>query len=67
VRLAAAAAALREAIGAPLAPAERKDHERDLEVLRGALSGEEFARSWAAGAALDWSQAVAEALGGGPT
>jgi predicted ATPase/transcriptional regulator with XRE-family HTH domain len=61
-RLFGAAAALREAVGAPLAPADRAAHDRDLAATRAALDEAAFAAAWAAGQALPLDQAVAEAL-----
>jgi predicted ATPase len=52
LRLAGAAAALRENIGAPLAAAERKNLETSLEAARKALSNAEGATAWLEGWAL---------------
>jgi predicted ATPase/class 3 adenylate cyclase len=68
VRALGAAAALREAIGAPLPPADRPKHEQ-LVTEAGARLGEgAYAEAWEAGRALPLEQAVAEALAaaGGP-
>jgi predicted ATPase/DNA-binding XRE family transcriptional regulator len=55
VRLLAAAAVLRTTIGAPIAPLERTDSERDIANARATLGDERFAAAWAAGehASLD--------------
>ena len=60
-RLLAAAAALREEIGAPQGWG-RRVHERAEAAARAALPPEAFAAAWAAGAALPLEEAVAEAL-----
>jgi hypothetical protein len=62
-RLCGAAAALREAIGAPLSAAERTDFDRTVAAVRAALGEEAFAAVWACGQALPLEQAIAEALG----
>jgi non-specific serine/threonine protein kinase len=54
--------ALREAIGAPLAPVERPEYERDIAAVRAALSEEEFAAAWAQGRAMTLEQAIECAL-----
>jgi predicted ATPase len=61
-RLLGAAEALREAMGAPLAPIYRCDHDRTLACLRNALKEQELAVAWADGRAISVEQAVAEAL-----
>ena len=60
-RLLAAAAALREQLGAPRGRG-RRVHERTAAAARAALPPEAFAASWAAGEALPLEEAVAEAL-----
>ncbi|HWE62139.1 MAG TPA: tetratricopeptide repeat protein [Chloroflexota bacterium] len=62
-RLLATAAALREAIGSPLAPADRSRYERDLAGVRATLGDDAFAAAWAAGAALPLDYAIDEAMG----
>jgi hypothetical protein len=57
-----AAAALREAIGAPLEFHWREERERDLGATRAALGEEAFAAAWAEGQALSLEEAVAYAL-----
>jgi hypothetical protein len=61
-RLYGAAAALRDAIGAPRPPEERLDYEHDVAALRTALGDDAFTAAWAAGRALPLEQAIAEAL-----
>ena len=50
-RLFGAASARREAVGAPVAPADRARYERDLEAARLALGPERFAAAWEEGRA----------------
>jgi predicted ATPase/DNA-binding CsgD family transcriptional regulator/Tfp pilus assembly protein PilF len=64
-RLLGAAARLREAIGAPLPPAERADHDRTAAAARARLAPGAFRAAWAAGAALPPQEAIDEALAGG--
>jgi len=61
LRLAGFAAALREAIGAPLPPAEQARVDRMIAPAREALAGAAGAE-WDAGRALDLEQAIALAL-----
>jgi hypothetical protein len=61
-RLCAAAAALRDAIGAPLPPLDRAAHDRTVDAARAALGGDTFAVAWAAGRVLPLEQAIAEAV-----
>jgi non-specific serine/threonine protein kinase len=61
-RLHGAAAALRERMGAAVAPWERPAYERDLAAARAALAPDAFDAAWAAGAAQPLEEAVAEAL-----
>jgi non-specific serine/threonine protein kinase len=60
-RLLGAAAALREAIGAPVPPADRARHQRDLDALRANLGETAFAAAWASGRALTPGEVAAEA------
>ena len=62
VRLLGAAAALRQAIGAPRSPLERPDYEATVQAAQAALGAAAFAEAWAAGQALTPEQAMAEAL-----
>jgi predicted ATPase len=62
LRLAGAAEALREAIGSPLAPAEREDLDRSIERARGSLEAEAAASAWTGGRAMTIQQAVDDAL-----
>jgi DNA-binding CsgD family transcriptional regulator len=54
-------AALREAIGAPLAPAERAGHDAAVDAIRAVLPGNAFAAAWEIGRALSLDQVIAEA------
>jgi predicted ATPase/DNA-binding CsgD family transcriptional regulator len=56
-----AAAALREAVGAPLSPHDRADYDRDLAVVRAATPDDLFTSSWSTGAAMSVEMAVAYA------
>ena len=51
-----AAAALREAIGAPLPPADQAAYDSAVAAARGALGADSFAQEWAAGRMLEWEQ-----------
>ena len=62
VRLAGAAAGLRETVGAPLPPAERITLDRHLAAARAALGARAAAGAWADGRSLPPAQATAEAL-----
>ncbi len=62
-RLSGAAAALREAMGAPLQPFERISYDRDVGVVRAALGEEAFAAAWARGRVMTLEQAIEYALG----
>jgi len=62
LRLAGAAAALREVIGSPLAPIDQAQLEGRLASARQALGEATAAATWAAGQALSLAQAVAYAL-----
>ena len=62
LRLAGAAAALREVIGAPAPPVWRDRRERTLELAHRALGERAAAAAWAAGRGLSPEAAVAEAL-----
>jgi len=61
-KLLGAATALREAVGTPLPPAERSDHDRLLEAVRTPLGPEAFAAAWDQGRAMSLEDAVGEAL-----
>jgi predicted ATPase/transposase/transcriptional regulator with XRE-family HTH domain len=60
-RLFAAAAALRESFGIPLAPVEREEHERALASARAQLDAATFAAAWAEGQAMSLEQVIEEA------
>jgi predicted ATPase/class 3 adenylate cyclase len=66
VRLAGAAAGLREGIGAAHPRNLRDWVERRLQPARDALTGAAFAAAWAAGQAMPLEQAVADALAENP-
>jgi hypothetical protein len=57
-----AAAALRQAIGAPLAAADRVDRDKSVSALREVAGEAPFERAWSEGAALTLRQALACAL-----
>jgi predicted ATPase/DNA-binding SARP family transcriptional activator len=61
-RLFAAAAALRDAIGAAREPGAEAAYGRDLATVRGALGDTAFAQAWNCGRALAPEQAVTAAL-----
>jgi DNA-binding NarL/FixJ family response regulator len=61
VRLAGAAAGLREAVGAPLPPPERVALDRHLAAARAALGARAAGAAWAEGQTLPPEQATAEA------
>jgi predicted ATPase/DNA-binding CsgD family transcriptional regulator/DNA-binding XRE family transcriptional regulator/Tfp pilus assembly protein PilF len=65
VRLVGAAAALREAIGAPLSPSERATRERWLASARDVLGEQASALAWAEGRAISLEQAMAHARSDG--
>jgi len=57
-RLLGAAAALREAIGAPLSPGERVRYDRDMSTVRAGLGEATFAAAWATGKAMPPEQVI---------
>jgi len=59
VRLLAAAVALRDAIGAPIAPLEHAGYERDIARAHAALGEERFAAAWAAGKLASLEEIIA--------
>jgi len=59
VRLWGGAAALREAIGAPLPPVERAGYEQAVTAARSLLGEQAFAAAWAEGRAMGPEQALA--------
>ncbi len=61
-RLCGAAAALRDAIGAPLPPLDRAAYDRIVDAARAALGDDAFGAAWAAGHVLSLDQAIAEAV-----
>jgi hypothetical protein len=67
-RLGGAAAALREAAGAPLSPVERGWCEHQLAAARARLGAAAWAAAWATGRALPLDDALADAFpAGAPT
>jgi tetratricopeptide (TPR) repeat protein len=62
VRLWSTATARREAIGAPLPPADRPQYEAALERLQATLREAAFAAAWTEGRAMTLEQAIAYAL-----
>jgi tetratricopeptide (TPR) repeat protein len=60
-RLYGGVAALRETLGAPLAPAEWAHYERDLATTRSELAEGAFHEAWDAGRALPLERIIAEA------
>jgi hypothetical protein len=60
LRLAGVAAALRQSIGAPLAPAEQAKLEAALEVSRQALTNTASAAAWLEGWAMPADKAIEE-------
>ncbi|HYM06492.1 MAG TPA: protein kinase [Terriglobales bacterium] len=62
LRLAGAAAALRQSVGAPPSPAERDRLEKDLEAARQAVNHTAGATSWMEGWAMPVEKAIAYAL-----
>ena len=67
-RLLGAAEAVRDALGAPIAPLDQAEHTRLVERLRADLSAPDFQQAWAAGrgqGAADWDQVVAAILSPG--
>jgi tetratricopeptide (TPR) repeat protein len=66
LRLAGAAAALRQDLGAPLTPAEQVKLEASLHPARLAMSNTAGATAWLEGWALPGEKAIEEALASGP-
>jgi hypothetical protein len=63
LRLAGAAAALRQRIGAPLIPAEQSRLDRKLAPARNMLTNNADLQAWSSGWEMSMEQAVQEALG----
>jgi tetratricopeptide (TPR) repeat protein len=61
-RLFGTAEALREAMGAALAPVDRAEHDRSVVAARTGLGEEAFAAAWAEGRALSLEDAIKYAL-----
>jgi hypothetical protein len=51
------------ALGTPIPPADRPEHERQVAVLRAELGDAAFAAAWAEGQAMTLEAALAEAVG----
>ncbi len=60
-RLLGGVESLREAIRAPVAPANQADHDRKVSAARSALGEQAFAAAWAEGRAMTLEQAISEA------
>ena len=60
-RLLGAAARLREAIGAPVHPVDRADHDRAVQASQSALGGEAYAAAWASGQTLSVDDVIDDA------
>jgi tetratricopeptide (TPR) repeat protein len=60
-RLWGAAAALRDALGTPLPPADRPDHDGAVAAARTAMGEAAFAAAWAQGQEMSLEQTIAEA------
>jgi len=56
-----AAEALREALGAPLPPADRPAYDRMISAAQSMIGVDEFSASWAAGRVMTLEQAIGEA------
>ena len=63
LRLAGAAAALRQRIGAPLIPAEQSRLEKKLETARNMLTNAAGLEAWSSGWEMSLEEAVDETLG----
>ena len=61
-----AAERLREALGAPLSPATRRQYQTDTAAARNALGDAAFERAWSAGTSLQLAAAVQQALHADP-
>jgi hypothetical protein len=66
VLLFAAADALRSETGVPVPPYDRPEYDRNIAALRAALGDDAFTAAWADERAIDWQEAVQEALGAPP-
>ena len=64
LRLAGAATALRERIGAPLAPIEKVKLDADLDPARRGLAGAAATTAWMRGLAMSPDEAIAYGLEG---
>ncbi len=66
-RLLGAAAAVREAIGAPMPPHQREDFEAAVTPVRAAMGEEAWTEAFATGRTLSLLDAIADALDSGHT
>jgi hypothetical protein len=62
LRLSGAAADLREAIGHPGSPVQRREQAAQQATLRAAIRQADFEAAWEAGRGLSWEEAVAAVL-----
>lgn len=62
-QLLGAAHALRQAIGAPIAPVDAQSYAQWVASMRSKLGAASFATAWTAGSALSYEQAITLALG----
>jgi len=62
-RLLGAAARLREAIGAPVHPVDRADHERTVSLAQSVLGAEAYGLAWAEGQSMPIDAVVGYAVG----
>ena len=64
-RLYGATEALRDAVGAPLSPVDRPDHDHKVAAARAQLDEASWKEAWAEGKAMSLKEAVEYALGEG--
>jgi predicted ATPase/class 3 adenylate cyclase len=64
-RLYGATEALRDAVGAPLSPVDRPDHDHKVAAARAQLDEADWKTAWAEGKAMSLEESVEYALGGG--
>jgi non-specific serine/threonine protein kinase len=65
-RLLGAAARLREAIGAPVHPVDRSDHERAVAISQSALGPDGYSAAWAGGGAMGVDEVIEYAVSPAP-
>ena len=66
-RLLGAAARLREAIGAPVHPVDRSDHERAVALSQSALGPGGYAEAWASGGEMSVDEVIEYAVSPAPS